>query len=78
MKISASYWMFEGGLEGKRPIVEAMKEAKKLMLSSQRVNLPYTPTLSSKKVLSNNSKEPPVETGSIEIGTHKAVFLSKA
>jgi hexulose-6-phosphate isomerase len=30
MKISASYWMFEGGLEGKRPIVEAMKEAKKL------------------------------------------------
>jgi len=30
MKISASYWMFEGGLEGKRPIVEAMKEAKRL------------------------------------------------
>jgi hexulose-6-phosphate isomerase len=30
MKISASYWMFEGGLEGKRSIVEAMKEAKKL------------------------------------------------
>jgi L-ribulose-5-phosphate 3-epimerase len=30
MKISASYWMFEGGLEGKRPIFEAMKEAKKL------------------------------------------------
>lgn len=30
MKISASYWMFEGGLEAKRPIVEAMKEAKKL------------------------------------------------
>ena len=30
MKISASYWMFEGGLEGKRPIIEAMKEAKRL------------------------------------------------
>lgn len=30
MKISASYWMFEGGLEGKRPVVEAMKEAKRL------------------------------------------------
>ncbi|OHB49661.1 MAG: hypothetical protein A2Y10_05755 [Planctomycetes bacterium GWF2_41_51] len=30
MKISASYWMFYGGLEGKRPIIEAMNEAKKL------------------------------------------------
>jgi hexulose-6-phosphate isomerase len=30
MKISASYWMFEGGLEGKKPVAEAMKEAKKL------------------------------------------------
>ena len=28
MKISASYWMFEGGLEAERPIVEAMQEAK--------------------------------------------------
>ena len=30
MKISASYWMFEGGLEGKKPIAEAMAEAKEL------------------------------------------------
>jgi len=30
MKISASYWMFEGGLEAKRPIAEAMREAKEL------------------------------------------------
>ena len=30
MKISASYWMFEGGLEAKRPIQEAMQEAKQL------------------------------------------------
>jgi L-ribulose-5-phosphate 3-epimerase len=30
MLISASYWMFEGGLDGKKPIFEAMKEAKKL------------------------------------------------
>jgi L-ribulose-5-phosphate 3-epimerase len=30
MKISASYWMFEGGLEAKRPIAEAMQEAKNL------------------------------------------------
>ena len=30
MKISASYWMFEGGLEAKRPIAEAMQEAKYL------------------------------------------------
>jgi len=30
MKIGASYWMFEGGLEGKKPIVDAIKEAKKL------------------------------------------------
>ena len=30
MKISASYWMFDGGLEGKRPVSEAILEAKKL------------------------------------------------
>lgn len=30
MKISASYWMFEGGLEAERPIAEAMCEAKQL------------------------------------------------
>ena len=28
MKISASYWMFEGGLEANKPISEAMQEAK--------------------------------------------------
>ena len=30
MKISASYWMFEGGLDAKKPIREAMQEAKDL------------------------------------------------
>lgn len=30
MKISASYWMFESGLEAKKPIVEAMADAKNL------------------------------------------------
>jgi len=30
MKISASYWMFEGGLEARKPITEAMEEAKEL------------------------------------------------
>jgi hexulose-6-phosphate isomerase len=30
MKISASYWMFEGGLDAKKPIAEAMQEAKDL------------------------------------------------
>jgi L-ribulose-5-phosphate 3-epimerase len=30
MKISASYWMFEGGLEAEKPIAEAMQEAKDL------------------------------------------------
>ncbi len=30
MKISASYWMFEGGLEAEKPISEAMQEAKDL------------------------------------------------
>jgi hexulose-6-phosphate isomerase len=30
MKISASYWMFEGGLEATKPIEEAMQEAKEL------------------------------------------------
>lgn len=28
MKISASYWMFEGGLEARKPVAEAMREAK--------------------------------------------------
>lgn len=28
MKISASYWMFENGLQGLKPVVEAMSEAK--------------------------------------------------
>lgn len=30
MKISISYWMFEGGLEARKPIAEAMREAKQL------------------------------------------------
>ena len=30
MKISASYWMFEGGLEGTAPVAETMEQAKKL------------------------------------------------
>lgn len=30
MKIGASYWMFEGGLEAKLAVLEAMKQAKKL------------------------------------------------
>jgi sugar phosphate isomerase/epimerase len=30
MKISASYWIFEGGLEGTVPIVEAMEQAAQL------------------------------------------------
>ncbi|AQT69515.1 L-xylulose 5-phosphate 3-epimerase [Anaerohalosphaera lusitana] len=34
MKIGASYWMFEGGLEAKKPIAEAMQEAKDLGFDS--------------------------------------------
>lgn len=34
MKIGASYWMFKDGLEAKRPIIEAMQEAKKLGFDS--------------------------------------------
>ena len=30
MKISASYWMFQGGLEAEKPVAEAMQEAKEL------------------------------------------------
>ncbi|MBT3676149.1 MAG: hypothetical protein HOG39_05845, partial [Candidatus Marinimicrobia bacterium] len=30
MKISASYWIFEGGLEGTLPIHEAMEQASQL------------------------------------------------
>jgi L-ribulose-5-phosphate 3-epimerase len=34
MKIGASYWMFEGGLEAKLPVFDAMKQAKKLGFDS--------------------------------------------
>ena len=34
MKIGASYWMFEGGLEAALPVAEAMKKAKKLGFDS--------------------------------------------
>jgi len=34
MKIGASYWMFEGGLEASLPVVEAMKKAKELGFDS--------------------------------------------
>ena len=30
MRISASYWMFKGGLEAEKPVAEAMQEAKEL------------------------------------------------
>ncbi len=30
MKIGASYWMFEGGLEARLPVFDAMKQAKKM------------------------------------------------
>ena len=30
MKISASYWIFEGGLEGTLPISDAMEQASQL------------------------------------------------
>ena len=30
MKISASYWIFQGGLEAKKPIAKAVQEAKDL------------------------------------------------
>ncbi len=32
MKISASYWIFEGGLDGTLPIADAMKQAAQLDL----------------------------------------------
>ena len=49
MKLSANYWMFKGGLEGKKPITEAMAEAKQagfdaieLTIASQGVLTPDT------------------------------------
>jgi len=30
MKISANYWIFEGGLDGTLPIADAMKQAAQL------------------------------------------------
>ncbi|HBG77732.1 MAG: sugar phosphate isomerase/epimerase family protein [Phycisphaerae bacterium] len=34
MKIGASYWMFDGGIEAKLPVFDAMKQAKKLGFDS--------------------------------------------
>ena len=30
MKVGLSYWMFEGGLEGQKPVIDAINEATKL------------------------------------------------
>jgi len=49
MKISISYWMFDGELEGRKPVIEAIREAKKLgfdaielAIASQGVLTPET------------------------------------
>jgi L-ribulose-5-phosphate 3-epimerase len=51
MKISASYWMFEGGLEGKRPMIEAMQEAKNLGFDA------IEPCIASEGVLTHNTTQ---------------------
>jgi len=51
MKISASYWMFEGGLEAQKPIAEAMQEAKDLGFDAVEL------AIASKGVLTHQATE---------------------
>lgn len=51
MKISASYWMFEGGLEAAKPIAEAMQEAKELGFEAIEL------AIGSKGVLTENATQ---------------------
>lgn len=45
MKISISYWCFEGGLDASRPIVEAMQEAKDLGFDAIELAISYSGVL---------------------------------
>ena len=51
MKIGASYWMFEGGLEAKKPIAEAMQEANDLGFDGIEL------AIASKGVLTDNTTQ---------------------
>ncbi len=51
MKIGASYWMFEGGLEAELPIADAMKQAKELGFDSIEL------CIASKGVLTEQAEE---------------------
>lgn len=51
MKISASYWMFDGGLEGMRSITEAMQEARNLGFDA------IEPCIASEGVLTHNTTQ---------------------
>jgi len=51
MKIGASYWMFEGGLEAKKPVGEAMQEAKDAGFESIEL------AIASEGVLTENTTE---------------------
>jgi hexulose-6-phosphate isomerase len=74
MKISASYWMFEGGLEAKKPVFEAMKEAKKLgfdaielCIASEGVLTDKT-TLEECKAIVSEAKKIGIEISSVASG----------
>jgi L-ribulose-5-phosphate 3-epimerase len=51
MKIGVSYWMFEGGLEAKKPIAEAMQEAKEVGFDGIEL------AIASKGVLTHNTSK---------------------
>ena len=51
MKISASYWMFDGGLEGKLPVPDAMQQAKELGFEAIEL------CIASEGVLTHNSSQ---------------------
>ncbi|MFC1714128.1 sugar phosphate isomerase/epimerase family protein [Candidatus Poribacteria bacterium] len=51
MKISASYWMFEGGLEASRSLTEAMQEAKDLGFDA------IEPCVAAEGVLTHNTTQ---------------------
>jgi len=74
MKISASYWMFEGGLEAKLPITEAMRQAKKLGFDAIELAIAAEGVLTDKatqeecKAIAKEAKSIGIEISSVASG----------
>ena len=74
MKISASYWMFEGGLEAKLPVADAMGQAKKLGFDAIELCIATDGVLTDKtnesqcKEIKKQAKEIGIEIASVASG----------